>query len=273
MIVVTDDIGDIKKELRSADTDTLVAFDCDDVLTTLEDQIWKRENYQFFVKWCANAFSDASMETLHCVSDFILTVGRNCLVNEEMPRIVDDLHAKNIQSMVLTALSQRPVGSITDPLRWRVATLNGFGYNFGKFWPALADKRFDEFACAYQPEYSSGVVCSGETPKGQSLRAFLKHAAISPRKVIFIDDKEDTVEDVKATCESMEIAFVGIQYLEASKVVSAVPFSEEMMEYQLNTLKEKNIWLPDGEAHGRLKAAFAEKRKAADSADGMIGVS
>ncbi|MDR1596037.1 MAG: DUF2608 domain-containing protein [Puniceicoccales bacterium] len=247
-MIVTDTIEDIKKTLDGVDTDTLVVFDCDDVLTTLNGQLWKRKNHKFFADWCERNFPDCSVHTLYEVANSILVLSENLLVNEEMPKIVEGLYAKNVQAFVLTALSIKPIASVSDPLKWRVATLKEFGYDFGKFWPSLADKRFDGFAHDYPPAYSSGIVCSGEIPKGESFTAFVKYSGIKPARVIFIDDKDDTIENVEMACQALAIEFVGIRYLEADKIVSDVPFSEKMYDYQLATVTRKNVWVPDSDA-------------------------
>jgi hypothetical protein len=39
--------------------------------------------------------------------------------------------------------------------------------------------------------------------------------------------------------------FLGMKYTEANKMIPTIPFCESKIEYQLSTLKEKNIWIPE----------------------------
>jgi hypothetical protein len=165
-----------------------------------------------------------------------------------MPKIVDSLHGKKGKAVVATALSPKPIESVTDPTMWRVRTLENFGYDFKSFWGELPNRCFEEFDCEYRPAYSSGVICCGDIPKGKCLAAFMKYAGVNPKKIIFIDDKRENLEDVRDMSQSMGMKFVGIEYFEANKIISKIPFSEKRIAYQLRTLKEKKIWISDAEA-------------------------
>jgi hypothetical protein len=248
MMINTDSIDDIKNEVNAAEGDTLFAFDCDEVLTTLSEQICKERGQQFLMEWLGRSHPNVSEDAIYDVATFVLVSNENFLVNSEMPELIEKLWAKNVKAVVLTALSMKPVDSVPDPMVWRVETLRSLGYDFEKFWPQLANKRFKQFDCEYPPAYSSGVICCGGTSKGASLTAFLKYARAKPSKIVFVDDKIENLEDVKNTCKSLAIDFVGIEYHGAKNVESKVQFSEKVLEYQLATLKEKKIWVSDVEA-------------------------
>jgi hypothetical protein len=248
MIITTEVIGDIERELSSVDGDTLVGFDCDEVLTTLSEQVWKERSRQFFLEWCGKNIANFSEQVFYDVANFILTSSKNFLVNRKMPKIVDGLHAKGTKAVVVTALSPKPIESVADPTMWRVRTLENFGYDFKSFWEELPDKCFEEFGGEYFPAYSSGVLCCGDIPKGRCLAAFMAYANVHPKKIVFIDDKRENLEDVMDMTRSKGIEFVGVEYFEANKIISKIPFSEKRIAYQLLTLKEKKIWIPDAEA-------------------------
>ncbi|MDR2628435.1 MAG: DUF2608 domain-containing protein [Puniceicoccales bacterium] len=247
MIVVIDTLDDIEKRLEGAGGNTLVVFDCDEVLTTLSEQVWQARNHDFLVKWCAENISNFSEEVLYEFVTSILVSSKNLLVNQRMPEFVKNLHRKNIKSVVLTALSTQPVATIRDPMAWRISTLENFGYNFKMFWPSLPDKHFEEFGEEYPPAYGSGVVCCGSIPKSRCLMAFLAYTNITPDKIIFIDDKIENLEDVKEQCDIAKIKFLGIRYTESHKLNSTIPFCANKIRYQLTTLKEKSIWIPDSD--------------------------
>ncbi|MDR2737544.1 MAG: DUF2608 domain-containing protein [Puniceicoccales bacterium] len=260
MIISTDTIDDIAREVVVAGKSVLFAFDCDEVLTTLSEQIWKQPGCQFLSEWCKRNIPNVSEQEIYDVATSILVSSENFLVNQEMPRLVRDLKSKKARAVVLTALSTKPVASVNNPMLWRVETLRSLGYNFRKFWPRLRDRCFTEFDCRYPPAYSSGVVCCGNTPKGASLEAFLGHANVRPGKVVFIDDKIENVEDVGATCKRNGIEFSGIEYHGAKNSESQGPFSEKILEYQLATLLEKKIWISDREIGTHLPRASERDR-------------
>ncbi|MDR3143949.1 MAG: DUF2608 domain-containing protein [Puniceicoccales bacterium] len=257
MMVSAKTIDDIRRALRGADCDTLVAFDCDEVLTTILEHACKGHSNRFFTEWCSRNATSCAERGIFDVATFILVSSENRLVDEKMPGIVKNLLEKKAKAVVLTALSTKPVADVHDPIAWRVATLNRLGYNFGDFWPSLADRRFDEFACEYPPAYSSGVICCGDVPKGEALLAFLKHSGAAPKKIIFIDDKMENLENVSAVCADVGIAFVGVEYVEADQMASNVHFSEKRIEFQLSTLREKRIWISDLEAEEHMSSANA----------------
>ncbi|MDR1457449.1 MAG: DUF2608 domain-containing protein [Puniceicoccales bacterium] len=245
MIIVADTIDGIEKRLKVADGNTLVVFDCDEVLTTLSEQVWQARNHDFFVEWCAKNISNFSEEALYEIATSILVSSKNLLVNQRMPELVESLHRRNIKSIVLTALSTQPVSTIRDPMAWRISTLENFGYNFKMFWPSLSDKHFKELGEEYPPAYGSGVICCGSIPKSRCLMGFLAYANVMPDEIIFIDDKMEHLEDVNAQCDLAKIEFLGIRYTESHKLVSTIPFCASKIKYQLTVLKEKNIWIPD----------------------------
>jgi hypothetical protein len=252
MIIVADTIEDIEKRLKVADGNTLVVFDCDEVLTTLSEQIWQARNHDFFVEWCTKNISNFSEEALYEIATSILVSSKNLLVNQRMPELVENLYRRNIKSIVLTALSMQPVAAIRDPLAWRISTLEKFGYNFKMFWPSLSDKHFKELGEEYPPAYGSGVICCGSIPKSRCLMEFLTYANVRPDEVIFIDDKIENLEDVREQCALAKIEFLGIRYTESYQLDPTTPFCANKIKYQLTVLKEKNIWIPDSDVEEKL---------------------
>lgn len=247
-IIVTEEVSVIENELKNVDHTWLVVFDCDEVLTTIREQICKEQNKKFLIDWCVKNSSPGNDITFFSIADFIIVTVPNYLVNEKMPLIVEDLYDKGIKSVVLTAFTTKPVSNIEDPLQWRIDTLKKFGYNFEKFWKNLPGCAFSALGRDSHPMYRSGVICCGDVPKSDCLSAFINHANIHPKKILFIDDNRKNIDDVASFAKEEKIDFVGIEYHEAKKITSGIPFSEEMAEYQLRTFQEKKVWITDKEA-------------------------
>jgi hypothetical protein len=247
MIVSSSDICDLERALANVDGDALVVFDCDDVLITIPEQIAGERGKKFFHEWCGKNIANLSEQLLYDLMTFILMSNRSYLVNEKMPKIVQGIQERGVGCIVLTALATKPIEPVDDPMAWRVATLATLGYDFGKSWPKLGRKIFDQYGVDHAPCYDSGVLCCGSTEKGKCLVSFIDYAEIAPSKVVFIDDLVKNLESVEAECGSANIEFLGMQYLESNKLAAGIEYSEEIMEYQLSTLKEKRIWVPYGE--------------------------
>ncbi|MDR3274157.1 MAG: DUF2608 domain-containing protein [Puniceicoccales bacterium] len=251
-ILRADDIDAIKAELSYVDGNTLVVFDCDDVLTTVEDAVLKKENRHFIREWYDAGDRELSFLDLMCR---MVMLGKNCTVNVRMPKLVRNLQNKNVRALVLTGFSAKPFtfGDIRDPRHWRSKVLNGLGYHFENSWPEMEDKHFDEFGDPYDPSFSSGIICTGDVSKAESLKAFLDYVQFWPTAIIFVDDNEKNLTDVSALAKSKNIHFIGIHYTEASKMASKFPFSKKRARLQLDTLVKENCWLSDRKAEEVLR--------------------
>ena len=259
-MVVTDSLNTVQKYLSRADENSLVVFDCDDVLTTLAEQLWKPSNREFFHEWCENNIANYSEQELYDTATFILMSTDHYLVNDHMPAVVSALQNKNVKTVVLTALANKPIANVGDPVTWRIETLEKFGYTFWKSWQNLPTTEFTNIKCSYPPVYRSGVICCGDAPKGESLAKFLDYAKFKPNRVIFIDDLTEQLENVQQMCQSHGLEFTGIQYLEARNIFSKIPFSKERMEYQLQILRQQNIWISDLQAEEILRTRFEHEK-------------
>lgn len=85
--------------------------------------------------------------------------------------------------------------------------------------------------------YQDGIIFCGNHTKGTALKAFLKHADLNPKKIIFIDDKWANVKDVKKACKKLRIKYVGIRFNKADeKLAKLDPRIIEIQFLSLPTL-------------------------------------
>jgi hypothetical protein len=239
-IITTDKVEDIETELAQIDENTLVVFDCDGVLVANTIQIMKKKNREMSRKLFEKYMGKSDVTE---VLSIMVSSGQGQLVNNKMPILVKNLQDKNIRVVVLTGFSASPFGHIKDPKVWRTDNLNSFGYHFEKSWPNTPQKKFSTSSAFYK-----GVIFCGDLSKDVCLNKFIAHSGMRPKKIIFIDDGIGNIHDVAEYCKSDGIQFVGIEYLEAEKIVPNFPFSEKTAEFQFRTLKDKGIWLSDEEA-------------------------
>jgi hypothetical protein len=84
-------------------------------------------------------------------------------------------------------------------------------------------------------------------PKGEVLKAFLDYAELSPKKIIFVDDKEKNLKSVEAFAREAKIPFIGFQYtaiVDRSKSL----LNEKRAQLQFEVLEKEHKWLSDEEA-------------------------
>ncbi|MDR0632154.1 MAG: DUF2608 domain-containing protein [Holosporaceae bacterium] len=244
-IVTAGTIDVLEHELKNANRDILVVFDCNGVLTANSDQIMNNCHRKIFKTLFQKHISDKSgmVEFLSCM----VSATPDRPVNERMPTIIDDLQRRNVKVVVLTGLGANPFGKIKDPKKWRSDTLNDLGYHFENSWMSLGEKIFDD-----QSVYFKGIILCGGNAKSQCLKNFIEYANIKPKKIMFIDDSLKNLSDVSDFCRSRDISFVGINYLEADHLNSKRPFSEKRAEFQFKTFEENGVWLSDDEAEEKM---------------------
>lgn len=245
-IIQTNKLDVIELTLNDISNDDIIVFDCDDVLTTITQQLFKHQNRQFFVDWCKNNIPGLNRTMFFDILDYILVSNENVLVNDKMPVLVNQLAIRNIKAVVLTALPTKPIGKIQEPIKWRAKILSDLGYNFGKFWKKLSDKIFfEDIIQPHPPAYHDGIICCDNVPKHLCLEQFLKYSNTSPKRIIFIDDHIDNLIGMQQWALDNNIPFVGIQYLEAQNIKSNIPSSEKLITYQLQNLVKHHVWIPD----------------------------
>ncbi len=256
-IITASQIETIENALENINSDTLVVFDCDDVLITMPDQLFKSENRKISDKLIRKYFASHTNSFNEGLGILLSSCERVC-VNNKMPGIIKNLQKRGVKVLVLTALgAEQQYGPIKSPIKWRVDDLHKLGYHFEHSWPTLPDKILsnESDSKGNRPFYSSGIICSGHFPKGKALKLFLEYTQIKINKIIFIDDSMSKVKSVGEIAQESHIDFLGIQYLEFNNISSGIPFSEQLASLQLKTLAQKHIWISDRKAYALLKNA------------------
>lgn len=243
-------LKEVASLLDHASDTTCVVFDCDDVLTTVPDLIFKPKYRKFIKTWCEER--GVTELDLRYFCD-VLMQRESFLVEKEMPQIVHDLQMKGARTLVLTGLTANPLAQCADPLSWRIADLARLGLSFGGAWKGLARASLSQIPVEKDPSYAEGVILSGFLPKSDCLGAFLDYAQWMPQSLIFIDDKKENVEDIANLAQQRGIEYHGIYYLGADLFPSPLEFSEARAQLQLDTMLTKGTWLSDEEADKLLK--------------------
>ncbi|MBS0605146.1 MAG: DUF2608 domain-containing protein [Verrucomicrobia bacterium] len=82
--------------------------------------------------------------------------------------------------------------------------------------------------------YEKGVIYCGDNTKSQALLAFMERTGRIPKKVVFIDDKEDQIRGLEKTLEAMGVEFVGIRFSGADERVRS--FDPDIADLQFSRL-------------------------------------
>ncbi len=232
--------------LLSANRDTLIVFDIDDVL--LKSGVDLLLNFKkYLYKKIRSEFDEKNTSFIYSI---IYSQRKTDHVDYRMCSLLSELQNKNISVLGLTCCYTKTFGVIPSLREWRLDELKSFGYFFERSW--LQEEAFvlEEFvtpgsdAC---PEFKDGVLFSYPQQKGAVLGSFLKRKNLSPKKIIFIDDRKDNVKSVARFAREYGIDFVGVWF---TKIAEALPlgFNKNIASLQLSTLFADRVWLSDHEA-------------------------
>jgi hypothetical protein len=244
--VTAEDISSVIRVLSSIGKGTLVLFDCDDVLVTANIGVFARNpsstgsGRNEFGRIIHRELPDADSAKFLSMSQTVVGASPTRLLNSRMPGIVDDLQAKGIKCLVITAFPPTPAPGMLHPLEWRSGTLQNFGYKFSRSWPGMPCTQLEG-----GPVFDRGIIYSGAIPKAQSLAAFLPHVKMTPSRIVFIDDFLENLLRMKEYCKRNRIPFTGIHYTEFSRAVNPITPSIARSEFQMMVLIKHEVWLPD----------------------------
>lgn len=163
-------------------------------------------------------------------------------VEQDIKKIILNLQKRKIPTIALTKVGTEKYGYINDPMTLRTSRLKekGIIFSFGKL--------NERIIFGDDSGYNSGIIFAGKQSKGETLKYFLENIALwKPQHIIFIDDRVKHLESVNNICEKIGIKFTGFHY-KAAVFDTDNDLSPEVARFQLKTLDEKQIWIPDSQA-------------------------
>ncbi len=138
-------------------------------------------------------------------------------------KIIQQLQNNNI---VVMGLTQRQLFVIPETLR----QLDSLGVTFQKTAPL---KETINFFGKEPALYTQGILFIGDfNTKGDIFRTFLKQLEQKPKKIVFIDDKRENVEELAKVAMLEEIEYIGAHYTAIERGQQI--YFPELAEYQLN---------------------------------------
>jgi len=235
-------IKEISPALGSADQDTLVVFDVDNVISAPSDLIGRpkaRAVRRTVFKEYEQKYGKERVVHIHSL--YYLKSSEE-FVEKEIKEIILGLYARKIPSIALTAMGTGKFGNIDDPMHLRVSRLKEKGIVFA-FENLNKRILWDDEA-----GFESGVIFSGKQSKGQALQYFLENIAKwKPKHIIFVDDNPEYLNSMSEMCNRLKIKFTGFHY-KAAVFDKDEELSLDIAMLQIKTLDERGVWIADHEA-------------------------
>lgn len=249
-IIQTKDTKVIENVLASIDADTLVIFDVDDVLMYPEDKILRSQNADACKVLVKQLKQRVGKDKIQDITSIILLARKNKPVDPKMIKLIDTLQKNNIKVLALTNCATGKFGLIPNTENWRISELKSHGYYFYKSWPDLKDinlKLVMKDSNDASPVYKEGVLFVDQTgEKGAVLDAFLTSIKITPKRIVFIDDKSKNLVSVAEFAKQNNIEFIGIEYTKALEEKEAL--NKNIAQLQFEVLEKEKKWISDTEA-------------------------
>ncbi len=229
-IIRTDNLETIKSACVEANSQTLVIFDMDNVLTESTERAFQADLYPRIKKIVdqyreqVKKMSPSDQEKLKGVQWKIPV----CLVDNGMPLLIKSLQDREIKALMLTANPHGRIASVNSIEDLCDSRLRALGIDFGKSWYSVDIKPCFNTDLTI---FHKGEIFTLES-KEVALKRFLEHIPeYKFQKIIFVDDKRKNLEKVKNMAEKSGMDFVGIEYFRV--------FTKNRLKTDLSSVKER----------------------------------
>lgn len=233
-IIQLDDMEKVFSYFKDADSKTLAIFDVDMVLIQPNDPAFQMANMKRFKSISKRIIQEVPADKQMIFLSLMTTSSAPVLIDERTPQFLQELKQRCIPTMALTANLTGSFGTIPNMEEWRIALLKKLGIDFSQTAPLNLNLVFTDLPSfrGNHSTYRDGIlfVNGTEIPKGKAFIAFLEKTQYLPKKVIFIDDREDNVKSLEEALRTYDssIEFQGIHFLGAqnypSKIISEKEF-------------------------------------------------
>lgn len=222
------EIQEMKEILPQIDQDTLVVFDLDNTIMEPKQALGSEQWFSSLIQ--KNMSSGMSYD--EAVSDALPTylhvhmLSQMQAVEPQTPELIKNLQDRKIRVIGLTARSLPLVKRTHEQLQ-------SIGVDMAKTSPMQASA---EFRIDYPAHFKDGVCFSGNNNKGKALAKLLSVMRLSPKKIVFVDDKRSHVEHVSQVFENTSISLIGFRYGGTDEKVRT--FDPRIAEIQLRFLEQ-----------------------------------
>lgn len=242
-----DSFDPIIKELKKADSDTLVCFDVDYVLLVPKDLIARPASREIRHALFPKIEKKVGKDKFTYLSSILRLQGGSELVDSRLPDLVKELQARSIKVIALTAQGYGPFGIIKDEGTLRVQEMKKLHLDFRGAFPSLKPFVLNILSPKVQPPlYREGIIFTDHSSKGEALIAFLQEIRWTPKKIIVIDDGRQHLEHVQEDLKTNHLNGLLFLYIDG-KLASEQP-DPDLAKTQFDYLIKNENWLSDEEA-------------------------
>jgi hypothetical protein len=219
---VTDDDRVLHQILDKADEDTLVVFDCDEVLITPTDTLFSPANKSDYKKTIRYLNEKVGFSK---ADDILIDIRKRYkfrLVNDGLPQIIKKMQDRGVAVLVLTSHWTGKFHDIKSVENLRKNELNQFDFDFKKSWKGIGKMTFYElpaklpkYNVTRYPVFENGIIFACNLDKGKVLQKFLERIPQKFSKIIFVDDKRKNIRSIEKFCETNNVSGKCVQYKKA----------------------------------------------------------
>jgi hypothetical protein len=223
--------------ISTADENTWVIFDVDEVLITFQNPLMPKHVNQLreYIYAQSNDFN---------LIDLLYTPYKMKLIHPEWPSLIHSLQSRDIKTIVLTKASTGKFSYFENLTDLRYNTLKKFNIHFNRSFPNLEPKPFakrDPYARNAPPLFSNGIIYTCGFPKTIYLEEFIKYSKTKPSKIIFIDNEEKNANEMDLFCRKNNIESLCIHYTYIEETEKSI-FSVENAQTSFEQLQKDNIF-------------------------------
>lgn len=236
VVIQTDDIQVIKKEVS---TDTLVLLNIAEVLmdteTSLGTQAWR--------KYIRKRLDTKTHDELS------LYVFKNVppkVPDPSTPSLIKEMQEQGVPVFAFTSRGRHEWYStqVPDIDMMTEKLLNTMHIDFSK---TQLPKELEGIEQHFAEYFHEGIFyTTNNLDKGELLTRIFEKMNYKPKKIVFVDDKEESLRNVEEEMDRWGIEFVGFAYNRTGKQHAA--FDPRIAHIQLETLLDKAMIINDQEA-------------------------
>lgn len=236
------EIAHFQEMIPHASAETLIIFDIDDTLLIPAQMLgcdeWFSTQMQSHINEGMTA-QDALEKSL-AEWEAVRHLTQMELVEEGIDRVVQELQQNGYPAIGLTtqglALATRTVQH-----------LHKHNLDLTVTSPLKADHYF--LIRGHGVLFRNGILFTAGTHKGEAFLKWLKASGFTPKKIIFVNDKELPLRELEEAAQQLQIEYVGLRYTYCDQ--KKITFRKEIADYQFSHSTFTHI-LSDREAELQL---------------------
>ncbi len=220
-IVEVHSMNEVMDRFQDRDETTFAVFDIDMVLIQPDEPAFQMANIDKYRATARRIIQSVPSNKRDILYTLTCLPFDSVLVDERTPDFLQSLHHRGIPAFALTASLTGALLHVNSLESWKSGHLQELGICFERGAPCNETIIFRDLEPyrGNHPVFLKGVLFSNGTccSKGKTLVTFLKNAQLSPREIVFVDDKLDNVRSVEEALLAYDptIRFEGIHFLGA----------------------------------------------------------